>query len=70
MQKAKDFESLDSSRLVHKLLIHVEHDPSQQSVKMVCEHHYFVAESCNMIDVDYGLTEGVCFFCWWDKNEI
>jgi len=58
-----NIDTMPTENLVHKVALHVEHDPSLKAVKLVCADHYLTAEACNMIDADYGLTNGACFFC-------
>lgn len=51
--------------LVHRVMLHKEHDATQTAVFLVCVDHYLTAEACDMITEDYGLeytTKG-CHFC-------
>jgi hypothetical protein len=56
----------EHAELTHMVLIHKEHDRSAQRRIHLCLDHYMLAESCDMIDVDYGLALGWCFFCSTD----
>lgn len=47
----------------HKVTMHPEHDPSTQREMVLCEDHYALAESCNMLDADHGLTDSECGIC-------
>lgn len=47
----------------HDVLIHKEHDRTEQRRVHLCLDHYIMAQDCKMIDVDYGPRIGVCFFC-------
>jgi len=50
--------------LTRKVLMHVEHDPSEQKIAYLCADHYFLACDCLMIDLDFGpTTESRCTIC-------
>lgn len=55
--------SVEPLELVVRVLLHVEHDRTQQAEKLLCLDHYKLAASCDMIDADYGLQHGECSFC-------
>lgn len=58
-----DMDKRRNVPLTHRVLMHKEHDPSDKAEHFLCEYHYLTAESCDMLDADYGLVYRHCSIC-------